>query len=143
MLKITVAVLAIALAGTASAAGWRSLRIDGSSEASFAESVDAFKDKLSLSRRYAFAWALQDIWVKGVKDAEAAQREYGGYRLLSAGRRPWLRRSRGSPRSDRHYGGDATQGSVRACGPLRLAPALTRANGQRRSARTANKCAER
>ena len=77
MLKIAVAVLAVALAGTASAAGWRSLRIDGSSEASFAESVNTFKDKLSLSRRYAFAWALQDIWVKGVKDAEAAQREYG------------------------------------------------------------------
>ena len=34
MLKLTVAVLAVALAGTASAAGWRSLRVDGSSEAS-------------------------------------------------------------------------------------------------------------
>jgi hypothetical protein len=76
MLKLTVAVLTLALAGTASAGGWRSLRIDGSSEASFAESVAAFKEKLPLSRRYAFAWALQDIWVQGIKDAEAAKRDY-------------------------------------------------------------------
>lgn len=76
MLKLIVAVSALALAGTASAAGWRSLRIDGSSEAAFTESINVFKDKLPLSRRYAFAWALQDIWVKGVKDAEAEQRVY-------------------------------------------------------------------
>jgi hypothetical protein len=76
MLKLTVAVLTIALAGTASAAGWRSLRVDGRSEAAFTESVEAFKEKLPLSRRYAFAWALQDIWVEGVKDAEANQRDY-------------------------------------------------------------------
>jgi hypothetical protein len=76
MLKLTIAVLAVALAGTASAAGWRSLRVDGSSEASFAESVATFKKKLSPSRQYAFASALQDIWLKGQKDAEAAQRDY-------------------------------------------------------------------
>ncbi len=35
MLKLTVAVLAIVLAGTASAAGWRDLRIDASSAASY------------------------------------------------------------------------------------------------------------
>ena len=76
MLKLTVAVLAVALAGSASAAGWRSLRVDGSSDASFAESVAAFKEKLPLARRYAFELALQDIWVQGARDAEAAQREY-------------------------------------------------------------------
>jgi hypothetical protein len=76
MLKLTVALLTVVLAGTASAAGWRSLTIDGSSNASFAESVKAFNDKLPLARRYAFAWALQDIWIQGAKDAEAAQREY-------------------------------------------------------------------
>ena len=43
MLKLTVAVLAVALAGTASAAGWRSLRIDGSSDASFTTSLAAFQ----------------------------------------------------------------------------------------------------
>ena len=68
--------LTMALAGTASADGWRSLRVDGSSEAGFTESVEAFKEKLPLARRYAFAWALQDIWLKGVEDAEASQREY-------------------------------------------------------------------
>jgi hypothetical protein len=76
MLRLTVAVLAVALASTASAGGWRNLRIDGSSEAGFAESVEAFKEKLPMTRRYAFAHALQDIWEQGVKDAEAAEREY-------------------------------------------------------------------
>ena len=76
MLKLTVAVLAVALAGAASADGWRNLRIDGSSEASFAVSVEAFKDKLPLPKRYAFAHALNDIWVQGVTAAKAANREY-------------------------------------------------------------------
>ena len=53
MLKLTVAMLALALAGTANAAGWRSLRIDASSEASFAKSVEEFRDKLTPSRRVA------------------------------------------------------------------------------------------
>jgi hypothetical protein len=76
MLKLTVAVLALALAGTASAAGWRSLRIDASSEASFTESVAALQEKLSKARGYVFALALQDIWMRGREDATAAQREY-------------------------------------------------------------------
>jgi hypothetical protein len=76
MLKLTIAVLALALAGTASAAGWRSLRVDATSEASFAESVAAIQKKLSPSRRYAFSLALQDIWLKGQQDAEAARRDY-------------------------------------------------------------------
>src|SRR5687768_2779306 len=76
MLKLTIAVLAVALAGSASAAGWRSLRIDASSEASFSESVAAFQEKLSPVRRYVFASALQDIWVRGTKNADAEQREY-------------------------------------------------------------------
>jgi hypothetical protein len=64
-----VAVLAVALAGTANAAGWRSLRVDGSSEASFVESVAAFQHKLSPGRRHVFERALQDIWVQGTKGA--------------------------------------------------------------------------
>ena len=76
MLKLTVAVLAIVLAGTASATGWRSLRVDGSSEAAFAESLAAFKKKLSPARRHVFGEALKDIWVQGTKDAEVEQREY-------------------------------------------------------------------
>lgn len=76
MLKLTVALLAVALAGTASAAGWRSLRLDASDEASFTKSVAAFEEKLSPARHYVFALALQDLWVQGTQSAEAQQREY-------------------------------------------------------------------
>jgi hypothetical protein len=76
MLKLTVAVLAIALAGTASAAGWRSLRVDGTSEVGFAESLAAFEKKLSPSRRYALTLALQEIWLQGTRKASAEQRTY-------------------------------------------------------------------
>jgi hypothetical protein len=76
MLKLTVALLAVALAGTASAAGWRSLRVDASTEAAFEQSFAVFKDKLSSARRHVFGEALKDIWVKGNQDAEAQQREY-------------------------------------------------------------------
>lgn len=76
MLKLAVVVLAVALAGTASAAGWKSLRVDGSSEEAFAQSMEAFKDKLSPARRYVFGEALKDIWVQGAKAAEAEQREF-------------------------------------------------------------------
>lgn len=76
MLKLTVAVLAFAIAGTASAAGWRKLRIDASSDTSFQESVALFQDKLSPSRRVAFAMSLEDIWLAGSRLAEEQQREY-------------------------------------------------------------------
>jgi hypothetical protein len=64
MLQLTVAVLAFALAGTASAAKWRDLRVDGSSEEAFAQSLEAFKKKLSSAREYAFGEALKDIWTQ-------------------------------------------------------------------------------
>jgi hypothetical protein len=76
MLRVTFAVLAIVLAGSASAAGWRSLRIDASSEATFNESVATFQEKLSGSRRVAFAQSLQDVWREGTKLAGEQQREY-------------------------------------------------------------------
>jgi hypothetical protein len=76
MLKTTVAILAVVLAGTANASGWRNLRIDASSEASFSESVATFQDKLTPSRRIAFARSLQDIWLQGTKVAGEQQREY-------------------------------------------------------------------
>jgi hypothetical protein len=76
MLKLTIAVLAVALAGTASAAGWRSLRLDGSSEASFEKSLAELREKLTNGRRYAFTLALHDIWQEGTKNAEAKQHEY-------------------------------------------------------------------
>jgi hypothetical protein len=76
MLKLTVAVVAVALAGTAGAAGWKSLKVDGSSEEAFAQSLAVFKHKLSPLRRYVFGEALKDIWVQGSTEAEAEGREY-------------------------------------------------------------------
>ena len=76
MLKLTVAVLAVALAGSASAEGWRSLRIDASGEEAFAQSMTAFKEELSPAREYVFGQALKDIWNEGEKAAEAEQRQY-------------------------------------------------------------------
>jgi len=85
MLKLTSAVLALALAGTASAGGWRDLRVDGSSEEAFAQSMTAFKDALSVQREYVFGEALKDIWIQGATAADADQREYTAdeyYKLL-------------------------------------------------------------
>jgi hypothetical protein len=76
MLKLTVAVLALALAGTAGADSWRKLRVDASSEAAFSQSLDLFKEKLTPDRAYAFGEALKDIWIRGATEAQAAQREY-------------------------------------------------------------------
>ena len=76
MQKLTVVVLAVAFAGTASAAGWRHLRVDGSSEEAFSRSMTAFKDELSPAREYVFGEALKDIWNEGAKAAEAEQRDY-------------------------------------------------------------------
>ena len=76
MLKPTVATLAIVLAGTASAAGWRKLQIDASSEAAFDQSVATFQQKLSPSRRAAFPLLLADIWNYGSQLAEEQQRDY-------------------------------------------------------------------
>jgi len=77
MLKpIVAAVLVVALSGTASAAGWRSLRLDARDEASFTQSVGAFQEELSPERWYAFRVALQDIWYQGARSAAADQREY-------------------------------------------------------------------
>ena len=76
MLKLAVAVLAFALAGSASAEGWRSLRFDASSETAFNESVALFRDKLSPTREHAFQRALQDIWIQGTQKASAERRDY-------------------------------------------------------------------
>ena len=76
MLRLTVVVVAIAQAGSASAAGWKSLTVDGSSEEAFAQSLAAFKEKLSPARTVVLAQALKDIWLEGMEGAEAEQREY-------------------------------------------------------------------
>jgi hypothetical protein len=76
MLKLIVGVLAVVLAGSASAAGWRTLRIDASSEDRFNESVTALQEKLPGVRRHVFEQSLKDIWAQGTKAAEADAREY-------------------------------------------------------------------
>jgi uncharacterized membrane protein len=76
MLKLTMVVLAVAVAGAANAAGWRSLRVDASSEAAFEQSLAEFKDKLSPGRRHVFGAMLKDIWAQGREVAAAEQREY-------------------------------------------------------------------
>jgi hypothetical protein len=76
MLKLTITLAALVLAGAANAENWKDLRVDGSSEAAFAHSLAAFKDKLSWARQQVFGAALKDIWIKGVQAAEAEQREY-------------------------------------------------------------------
>lgn len=76
MLKLIVAVVAIALAGTAGAAGWKDLRIDGTSEAAFQRSLTAFNEQLPLERHRVFTAALMDIWLQGTEVAKASQREY-------------------------------------------------------------------
>src|SRR5262245_32877465 len=76
MLKLVFAAFAIALAGTAGAAGWRNLKIDGSSEAAFQRSLEAFNEELPLERHQVFTAALMDIWLQGTDSAKANQREY-------------------------------------------------------------------
>ena len=76
MLKLAIAVLAVALAGTAGAAGWKDLRIDASSEAAFRQSLDEFKDKLSRERQHVFTAALTDIWLLGTEKAKVDQRQF-------------------------------------------------------------------
>ena len=76
VLKLAVGILGIALAGSASAAGWRDLKIDGSSEAAFQQSLAAFSEELSRERNQVFTAALMDIWLKGTADAKADQRDY-------------------------------------------------------------------
>jgi hypothetical protein len=52
------------------------LQVDGSSEEAFEQSLAAFKEKLSPTRRIVFGQALKDIWIQGTKAAQDEQREY-------------------------------------------------------------------
>jgi hypothetical protein len=76
MLRTTVFVLAVVFASSASATGWRDLRVDASSEEAFAKSLEAFKEKLSPPQVSVFGEALKDIWIQGAKTAEAEQRDF-------------------------------------------------------------------
>jgi hypothetical protein len=76
VLKVAVAVVVVALVGSASAAGWRSMRFEAKDEASFATSVAAFQQELSPARRRVFTLALTDLWEQGTELARAQQRAY-------------------------------------------------------------------
>jgi hypothetical protein len=76
MLKITTALFAVALASSASAAGWRSMRLEANDEATFTESATALLEQLSPARRYVFRLALKDIWVQGKERAATNESEY-------------------------------------------------------------------
>jgi len=76
MLRTTVFVLAVVLTSSATAAGWRDLRVDATSEEAFAKSLETFKEKLSSPRASVFGEALKDIWIQGAKAAAAEQRVY-------------------------------------------------------------------
>src|SRR5690242_13265923 len=73
MLKLTVAVLAVALVGSASAEGWR---LDAGSHRAFKRSLVAAKDELSPESVQLLGAALKHIWDEGTKAAEAQQRRY-------------------------------------------------------------------
>ena len=75
-MKLTIALLAVALASAAGAAGWKDLRIDASSEPAFRQSLETFKKELSPERQQVFTAALTDIWLKGTEEAKAAQRDF-------------------------------------------------------------------
>jgi hypothetical protein len=75
MLKTTAAVLATVLAGSASA-GWRDLAIDGSSEASFVQSVATLRQELSRARGIELDRALNELWVQGALDGIRDGRAY-------------------------------------------------------------------
>lgn len=76
MTRLTICIVALALAGSVYAEGWRSLRIDASSDGAFEQSLAQFKDKLTPARRYVFGESLKDIWIAGVEAAQAEQRAY-------------------------------------------------------------------
>jgi hypothetical protein len=73
MLKLTVAVLAVALVGSASAQEWR---LDASSHRAFKRSLEAAKVELSPENTQILGAALKHIWYEGMRAAEAEQRRY-------------------------------------------------------------------
>lgn len=76
MSKVAYTVIGLALAGCASTDGWRTLRIDGSSQSSIDRSVSSIQQQLPASRRERFDMVLVDLWITGTLNSEAAGAEY-------------------------------------------------------------------
>ena len=73
MLKLTVAMLAVALVGSAGAEEWR---LDASSHKAFERSLEAAKVALSPESIQMLGGALKHIWNEGTNAADAEQRRY-------------------------------------------------------------------
>lgn len=69
MTKPALLLFAALLTGCASTSGWRALSIDGSTQATFEESVASLQQALPQSRRQRLNFALADIWVAGTIDS--------------------------------------------------------------------------
>jgi hypothetical protein len=69
MSKLAILVATFALAGCASTSEWRTLTIDGSSEAAFEESISLFDQELPKTRNRMFALALVDIVRTGAEES--------------------------------------------------------------------------
>jgi hypothetical protein len=76
MLKRTIVLLAVALAGASSGEELPSLRIDASSGRAFEHSLAAFRKELSPEHRQALGNALVDIWIAGTQAADAERGKY-------------------------------------------------------------------
>ena len=143
MLKLAVAVLTLALAGVASAAGWSSLRIDASSEAAFQQSLAVFQEKLSPARRQVFGTGAARHLASRQGRRRSQPARIHRQRLSAA--TPWLelRRGRDLHGPDRRYGEGATPGcrtraSRRPAGLVVAETHSTRVRRRARDARTEN-----
>ena len=76
MRKIVFSIVVMALGGCASTGGWRTLRIDGSSQSSIDRSISLIQQELPAFRREGFDMVLADLWITGTLNAEAEGAEY-------------------------------------------------------------------
>jgi hypothetical protein len=76
MLKRTIVLVVVALAGASSGEESTSLRIDASSGRAFERSLVAFRKELSPEHRQALGNALVDIWIAGTQAADAERGKY-------------------------------------------------------------------
>jgi len=72
MKALTIVLAALSLSACASTGSWRELRIDGSSESAFNESVSALNAELPYARNQMFSLALVDIARTEIAAAERA-----------------------------------------------------------------------
>ena len=79
MSRILICTAAFVLSGCASMGEWRSMAIDGTSEAAFAQSVTALNDELPYRHQQLLSLALIDIARTGQSNAEGADDAESAY----------------------------------------------------------------